>query len=130
MNNSKTLSGLLFLVAAFVSAATDARTPPDYTHEAEKVNLRECDASTTHVTFYRAATYYVTEAITKSGDAFIMFYSSGGDVHFWVRAAGSADRLELSREKWYERMEQASLNYFRHVRGLPGSDCYLAEEYF
>lgn len=121
---------MMLFLAATVSSLADAGTLPDYTKEAEKVNLRECDASTTHVTFYRAATYYVTEAITKSGDAFIMFYSTGGDVHFWAKAAGSTYLIEVSREKWYERMEQASLNYFRHVRGLPESDCYLAEEYF
>lgn len=120
----------MFFLAATVSSPADSETPPNYTEDARKVNLRECDASTTHVTFYRAATYYVTEAITKSGDAFIMFYSTGGDVHFWAKAAGSTDLIELSREKWYERMEQASLNYFRHVRGLQESDCYLAEEYF
>jgi len=130
MRISKTFSAMLALLAATVSSVADAGTLPDYTTEAEKVNLRECDASTTHVTFYRATTYYVTEAITKSGDAFIMFYSTRGDVHFWVKAVGSEGLIELSREKWYERMEQASLNYFRHVRGLPESDCYLAEEYF
>ena len=79
---------------------------------------------------YRSATYYVTEAITDSGEAFIMLYLNRGEAHFLMKADGLPDRTEVSREKWYEGIEAVTPNYFRHIRGIPKSDCYLAEEYF
>lgn len=127
---SKPLSVPLLLLAATAPSFADSVTLPDYRTEAKKVHLRKCDASTTHITMYQAAGYYVTEATTKSGDSFIMFYSKEGEVHFLMKTAGSPGRTELSRETWYDKIEEASPNYFRHVRRMPISDCYLAEEYF
>lgn len=77
MNTSRYLPLTLLLLATTVPASADFKTPPHYHNEAGKVHLRECDANTTHVIMYRTATYYVTEATTKSGDSFIMFYSNG-----------------------------------------------------
>ena len=130
MRISKPLSVPLLLLATTAPSFADSATLPDYRTQAKKVHLRKCDSSTTHITMYQAATYYVTEAITNSGDSFIMFYSKEGEVHFLMKAAGAPDRTELSRETWYDKIEKASPNYFRHVRGMPKSDCYLAEEYF
>ena len=111
-------------------AFADSVTLPDYIREAKKVRLRKCDSDTTHIMMYRTPTYYVTEAITKSGDAFIMHYSNRGEAHFLMKAAGSSLLTELSREQSYEKIEKAGPNYFNHVRGLPGSDCYVAEEFY
>ena len=117
-------------IAETQPALADSVTLPDYSREAKKVRLRKCDADTTQILMYRSATYYVTEAMTKSGDLFITFYSSRGEAHFLMIAAGSSSSTKLSREQWYEQIEKAGPNFFRHVRGLPGSDCYVAEEYF
>lgn len=130
MNISKALSVLLLLLAAMVPSVADSAPLPDYRKDAKKVNLRECDSSTTHVTMYRSATYYVTEAITDSGESFIMMYSNKGEAHFLMKADGLQNRTEVSREKWYEGIETATPNYFRHIRRMPNSDCYLAKEYF
>jgi hypothetical protein len=131
MNTSKALSVMLLLLSAVtLPSAADSVELPDYRKEAKKVHLRECDSTTTHVTMYRSATYYVTEAITDSGEAFIMVYSTRGEAHFLMKAAGLQDRTEVSREKWYEGIEAVTPNYFKHIRGIPKSDCYLAEEYF
>ena len=131
MNTSKALSVILLLLsAATLPSVADSVALPDYRKEAKKVHLRECDSSTTHVTMYRSATYYVTEAITDSGEAFIMVYSTRGEAHFLMKADGLQDRTEVSREKWYEGIEAAAPNYFRHIRRMPNSDCYLAEEYY
>jgi len=130
MNSSKALSVMLLLLAATIPSVAESSTLPDYRKDAKKVTLRECDSSTTHVTMYRSATYYVTEAITDSGEAFIMVYSTRGEANFLMKAAGLPDRTEVSREKWYEGIEAVAPNYFRHIRGIPKSDCYLAKEYF
>jgi hypothetical protein len=130
MNTSRALSVLLLLLAATFPSVADSVELPDYRKDAKKVHLRECDSSTTHVTMYRSATYYVTEAITDSGESFIMMYSNRGEAHFLMKAAGLPDRTEVSREKWYEGIEAVAPNYFRHIRGIPKSDCYLAEEYY
>ena len=130
MNGSKALSVMLLLLAATIPSVAESSTLPDYRKEAKKVHLRECDSSTTHVTMYRSATYYVTEAITDSGEAFIMVYSTRGEANFLMKAAGLPDRTEVSREKWYEGIEAVAPNYFRHIRRIPKSDCYLAKEYF
>ena len=131
MNGSKALSVILLLLsAATLPSVADSVALPDYRKEAKKVHLRECDSSTTHVTMYRSATYYVTEAIRDSGESFIMMYTNSGEVHFLMKTDGLQDRTEVSREKWYEGIEAVTPNYFRHIRGIPKSDCYLAEEYF
>ena len=131
MNTSKALSVILLLLSAVtLPSAADSVALPDYRKEAKKVHLRECDSSTTHVTMYRSATYYVTEAITDSGESVIMMYTNSGEVHFLMKTDGLQDRTEVSREKWYEGIEAVAPNYFRHIRGIPKSDCYLAEEYF
>jgi len=130
MNGSKALSVMLLLLAATIPSVAESSTLPDYRKDAKKVTLRECDSSTTHVTMYRSATYYVTEAITDSGEAFIMVYSTRGEANFLMKAAGLPDRTEVSREKWYEGIEAVAPNYFKHIRGIPKSDCYLAKEYF
>ena len=131
MNTSKALSVIqLLLLAVTLPSAADSVELPDYRKDAKKVHLRECDSSTTHVTMYRSATYYVTEAVTESGESFIMIYSNRGEAHFLMKADGLQDRTEVSREKWYEGIEAVAPNYFRHIRGMPKSDCYLAEEYY
>ncbi len=130
MNTLRCLLITLLLLAAPLPISADSTTLPDYHHEAGKVHLRKCDSDTTHIIMYRTATYYVTEATTKSGDSFIMFYSTRGEAHFLTRQAGASDHTELSREKWYEKIKQAGPNYFNHVRGIPPSDCYLAEIYY
>ena len=130
MNGTKALSVMLLLLAATIPSVAESSTLPDYRKDAKKVTLRECDSSTTHITMYRSATYYVTEAITDSGEAFIMVYSTRGEANFSMKAAGLPDRTEVSREKWYEGIEAVAPNYFRHIRGIPKSDCYLAEEYY
>lgn len=130
MNASKAFSVILLLLAATVPSVAESSTLPDYRKDAKKVTLRECDSSTTHVTMYRSATYYVTEAITDSGEAFIMMYTNRGEAHFLMKAAGSSDRIELSRQEWFASIEAVAPNYFRHIRLLPNSDCYLAEEYY
>ncbi len=63
MNGSKALSVMLLLLAATIPSVAESSTLPDYRKDAKKVHLRECDSSTTHVTMYRSATYYVTAAI-------------------------------------------------------------------
>jgi hypothetical protein len=103
---------------------------PDYRVEAPKVHLRKCDSDTTSILMYRSATYYVTEATAHSGDVFIMHYSNAGEAHFLKKIAGSSEIIELSRERWFEQIERTAPNYFRHVRGMPGSDCYIAERYY
>ena len=130
MNASGPLFAMLLLLAAAVPSVAESSTPPDYRKDAKKVHLRECDSSTTHVTMYRSATYYVTEAITDSGESFIMMYTNSGEVHFLMKTDGLQDRTEVSREKWYEGIEAVTPNYFRHIRGIRKSDCYLVEEYF
>jgi len=130
MNGSKALSVMLLPLAATVPSVAESSTLPDYRKDAKKVTLRECDSSTTHVTMYRSATYYVTEAITDSGESFIMMYTNSGEVHFLMKTDGLQDRTEVSREKWYEGIEAVAPNYFRHIRRMPNSDCYLAKEYF
>ena len=130
MNTSKALSVILLLLSAVtLPSAADSVALPDYRKEAKKVHLRECDSSTTHVTMYRSATYYVTEAITDSGESVIMMYTNSGEVHFLMKTDGLQDRTEVSREKWYEGIEAVAPNYFRHIRRMPNSDCYLAKEY-
>jgi len=130
MNTSRALSVLLLLLAATFPSVAESIELPDYRKDAKKVTLRECDSSTTHVTMYRSATYYVTEAVTESGESFIMIYSNRGEAHFLTKADGLQDRTEVSREKWYEGIEAIAPNYFKHIRGIPKSDCYLAEEYY
>jgi hypothetical protein len=130
MNASRDFSVMLLLLAATIPSVAESSTLPDYRKDAKKVTLRECDSSTTHVTMYRSATYYVTEAITDSGEAFIMVYSTRGEANVLMKAAGLPDRTEVSREKWYEGIEAVTPNYFRHIRGIPKSDCYLAKAIF
>lgn len=130
MSAPKTLATILLLLATTFPCVADSVALPDYREEAKKVHLRECDSSTTHVMMYRSATYYVTEAITDSGESFIMMYTKSGEVHFLMKTDGLQDRTEVSREKWYEGIEAAAPNYFRHIRQMPNSDCYLAKEYF
>jgi hypothetical protein len=96
MNGSKALSVMLLLLAATIPSVAESSTLPDYWKDAKQVTLRECDSSTTHVTMYCSATYYVTEAITDSGEAFIMVYSTRGEANFLMKAAGLPDRTEVS----------------------------------
>ena len=130
MSTPKTLAAMLLLLAAAFPSVAYSVALPDYRKEAKKVHLRECDSSTTHVTMYHSATYYVTEAITDTGESFIMMYTNRGEVHFLMKIDGLQDRTEVSREKWYEGIEAVAPNYFRHIRRMPNSDCYLAKEYF
>ena len=130
MSVTKTLAAMLLLMAATFPFVAVSVALPDYRKEAKKVHLRECDSSTTHVTMYRSPTYYVTEATTDSGESFIMMYSTSGEANFLTQPAGTRGRAEVSREKWYEGIQAIAPNYFRHIRGIPKSDCYLAESFF
>jgi hypothetical protein len=103
---------------------------PDYRVEAPKVHLRKCDSDTTSIMMYRTATYYVTEATAHSGDIFIMHYAGSGGARFVKKSAASSEPTELTRDQWFQQIEKAAPNYFRHVRGMPGSDCYVAETYY
>jgi len=103
---------------------------PDYRVEAPKVHLRKCDSDMTSIMMYRSDSYYVTEAIAQSGDIFIMHYAGQGGARFVKKSAASSEATELTRDQWFEQIEQAAPNYFRHVRGIPGSDCYIAEQYY
>ncbi len=121
------------MLAALTAAAPSPAQPlalPDYRAGAQKVHLRKCDSDTTHVMMYRSPTYYVTEATAPSGDVFLMHYSSAGSAHFLKKVADSSEFSELSRDQWFEQIERTTPNYFRHVRGMPGSDCYIAEMYY
>ena len=96
MSTPKTLAAMLLLLAAAFPSVAYSVALPDYRKEAKKVHLRECDSSTTHVTMYHSATYYVTEAITDSGESFIMMYgpsrtSVGSPKILRPRAPGLAD---------------------------------------
>ena len=122
------VSVMLLLEATTAGSLADSAILPDYRREGKRAYLRECDSKTTHVAMYRSATYYVAEAVTKSGESFIMLYSNRGEAHFFSKAVGSSDHTELSRAQWYERIEGAAPNYFRHVRGMPESDCCPVEE--
>jgi len=90
---------MLLLLATSAPALADSITLPDLQQGSKKVRLRKCDADTTQILMYRSATYYVTEAMTKSGDSFITFYSSRGEAHFLMIAAGSSSSTKLSREQ-------------------------------
>lgn len=48
----------LLLLAAPLPISADSTTLPDYHNEAGKVHLQKYDVDTTHVSMYRAATYY------------------------------------------------------------------------
>ncbi len=125
------------LVAAMLAASVMIAPPaahslalPDYRVEAPKVHLRKCDSDATRVMMYRSATYYVTEAMTQSGNSFLMYYLNAGEAYFLVGVPKSSEPAEVSRDQWFEQIEKVAPNYFRHVRGLPGSDCYIAERYY
>jgi hypothetical protein len=126
------LASMLSLLALVGPVWVHSATLPDYRTDAKKVYLRACDAGATRIMMYRSPGYYVTEAITRSGYAFIMLYAyaGGGEAHFYVQSPESSHRAEVSRSRWYDQIERISPNYFKHVRGIPGSDCYVAEEYF
>lgn len=130
MGALKTLAALLVILAAADPSLAKSVALPDYRKEAKKVHRRECDSETTHVTMYRSPTYYVTEAITDSGESFIMMYSTSGEANFLTQPAGSGSRAEVSREKWYEGIQAIAPNYFRHIRGMSNSDCFFAEHFF
>jgi hypothetical protein len=131
MSTLKTLAAAFLILALAAPSAAKSVALPDYHKEAKKVHRRECDSDTTHVTMYRTPTYYVTEAITDSGNSFIMMYSTSGEANFLAQPAGSGGGgAEVSREKWYEGILAAAPNYFRHIRGMANSDCYVAEHYF
>jgi hypothetical protein len=121
---------MLMLLAVAAPSAAKSVALPDYRKEAKKVHRRECDSDTTHVTMYRTPTYYVTEAITDSGQSFVMMYSTSGEANFLTQSGGTRDRAEVSREIWYEGIQAGAPNYFKHIRGMSGSDCYVAEHFF
>ena len=129
MLHPRLLFPLLAFSATIAPSLAEPAALPDYHKDAPKVHLRKCDSKTTLITMYQTADYYVTEAITKSGNVFIVYYSKQGEVHFLMQAADSLERIELARESWYEKIEKAAPNYFRHVRRLQETDCYVAEEY-
>lgn len=123
------LSLLMFTLNIPFSVFANGVALPDYRTEAKKYNLRLCDAKTTKITFYRnQAAYYVTEAETKSGDVFLMFFdTAGGSAHFLLKSAG-AKTVELTREEWYGKLQTVAPNYFRSIRGGP-ADCFEAIRY-
>ncbi len=131
MTGTQILSTMLLLLMAVTTVASaDSLALPDYRVEAPKVHLRKCDSDTTSIMMYRSATYYVTEATAHSGDVFIMHYSNSGEARFLKKAAAPSEPTELTRDQWFEQIERMTPNYFRHVRGMPGSDCYIAERYY
>jgi hypothetical protein len=130
MSALKTLAAVFLILALAAPSGAKSVALPDYHKGAKKVHRRECDSDTTHVTMYRSPSYYVTEAITDSGQSFVMMYSTSGEANFLTQPAGTQGRAEVSREKWFEGIQAVAPNYFRHIRGMSGSDCYFAEHFF
>jgi hypothetical protein len=130
MRHATLVAVMLAASSATVPAVAQPLALPEYRVEAPKVHLRKCDSDATHVMMYRSSTYYVTEATARSGEIFLMHYSYAGAAHFLKKDAGSSTFSELARDRWFEQIEKSTPNYFRHVRGIPGSDCYIAERYY
>lgn len=103
---------------------------PNYRAEAKKYNLRLCDERTTKIILYRnGGMYYITEAETKSGDTFLMFFdATGGGAHFLLKSTDEKI-TELTQTEWYEKIKLTAPNYFWHIRGEGTSDCFEAERY-
>lgn len=123
---------LLFFVFALgipFSAFAETFTPPDYQHEMKPYDLWLCDNRTTSKILYHGTNEYVTEARTKTGYAFFMFFSgTRGEAYFLVQQPRTSEFTNMSQEEWYGKIRDAAPNYYRHIRREP-SDCYR-EKFF